>query len=56
MDRFESLSHTVWECKYHVAFIPKCRRKVLYASLRPRLAKFSGVWQSRKKAGLKKVI
>ena len=37
MDRFESLSHTVWECKYHVAFIPKCRRKVLYASLRPHL-------------------
>ncbi len=26
MDQLESLSHSVWECKYHVAFIPKCRR------------------------------
>ena len=34
MDQSESLSHTVWKCKYHVAFIPKCRRKVLYESLR----------------------
>jgi putative transposase len=23
MDEFESLSHTKWECKYHVVFIPK---------------------------------
>lgn len=29
-----SLSHTKWECKYHVAFIPKCRRKVWYGHLR----------------------
>lgn len=34
MDEIESLSHTKWECKYHVVFIPKCRRKVLYAQLR----------------------
>ena len=25
-----SLNHTKWECKYHVVFIPKCRRKTLY--------------------------
>jgi len=37
MDQLESLSHSVWECKYHVAFIPKCRRKVLYESLRQHL-------------------
>ncbi len=30
MDTVESLNHSVWECKYHVVFIPKCRRKVLY--------------------------
>ena len=29
MDDYESLSHTKWECKYHVVFIPKCRRKTL---------------------------
>ena len=34
MVTLESLSHTKWECKYHVVFIPKCRRKVLYAQLR----------------------
>ncbi len=37
MDEYESLSHTKWECKYHVIFIPKCRRKTLYGSLRPHL-------------------
>jgi putative transposase len=33
----ESLSHTKWECKYHVVFIPKCRRKTLYKELRRHL-------------------
>ncbi|MBL8442880.1 MAG: IS200/IS605 family transposase [Zoogloeaceae bacterium] len=37
MDEFESLSHSRWECKYHVVFIPKCRRKTLYARLRQHL-------------------
>jgi putative transposase len=34
MDEYQSLSHTKWECKYHVVFIPKCRRKALYGQLR----------------------
>ena len=34
MDRTESLNHSKWECKYHVVFIPKRRRKTLYAALR----------------------
>jgi len=37
MDDFKSLSHTKWECKYHVVFIPKCRRKKLYGELRKEL-------------------
>ena len=37
MDEFESLNHSRWECKYHVVFIPKCRRKTLYARLRQHL-------------------
>ena len=37
MDTFESLNHSVWDCKYHVVFIPKCRRKVLYGELRKHL-------------------
>ena len=34
MDEYQSLSHTQWECLYHVVFIPKCRRRTLYAELR----------------------
>ncbi len=37
MDDYESLKHTKWECKYHVVFIPKCRRKKLYQQLRQHL-------------------
>ena len=37
MDEYESLSHTKWDCKYHVVFIPKCRRKTLYVGLRSHL-------------------
>ena len=34
MHEYESLSHVKWECKYHVIFIPKYRKKVLYGRLR----------------------
>mgnify|MGYP001820148191 CR=1 FL=1 len=34
MDEYQSLSHTAWECKYHVVINPKCRRKTLYGQLR----------------------
>jgi putative transposase len=37
MDKFEGLSHTAWDCKYHIVFIPKFRRKVLYGQLRQHL-------------------
>ena len=37
MDEYESLSHTKWECKYHIVFIPKCRRRTLYEQLRQHL-------------------
>lgn len=37
MDEYQSLSHTKWDCKYHLVFIPKCRRRTLYASLRQHL-------------------
>jgi putative transposase len=37
MDEYEALNHTKWECKYHVVFIPKRRRKVLYGQLRQHL-------------------
>ena len=34
MQSYETLKHTKWECKYHIVFIPKCRRKVLYGQIR----------------------
>ena len=33
----QCLSHTKWECKYHVVWIPKYRRKILYGQLRKNL-------------------
>ena len=37
MNDTQCLSHTKWECKYHVVWIPKCRRKMLYGQLRKNL-------------------
>jgi len=39
MHVYETLKHTTWECKYHVVFIPKYRRKALYGQLRPELGR-----------------
>jgi len=39
MDDYKSLCHSVWDCKYHVVFIPKYRRKVIYGELRGELGK-----------------
>jgi putative transposase len=30
----ERLSHTTWDCKYHLVWIPKCRKKLIYGELR----------------------
>ena len=30
----KSLSHTRWKCQYHIVFIPKYRKKVLYGKVR----------------------
>ena len=56
MDEYESLSHTKWECKYHVMFIPKYRRKALYGQLRRTRARSSADWRHRRRAGSKKGI
>jgi len=34
---YQSLSHSRWDCKYHVIFVPKRRRKVLYGEIREQL-------------------
>jgi putative transposase len=46
----DSLAHTVWECKYHIVWVPKRRRKVIFGQLRReigtiirRLCKYKGI-------------
>ena len=34
MKEQQSLNHTVWDCKYHIVWIPKYRKKSLYKDLR----------------------
>jgi len=31
---YDSLAHSKWDCKYHLVFIPKCRKKVLFGQIR----------------------
>ena len=37
MKEYQSLSHTRWDCKYHVVFIPKRRKKTIFGALRKHL-------------------
>ena len=37
MQTYETLKHTTWDCKYHVVFITKCRKKTLYGQIRREL-------------------
>lgn len=46
----DSLAHTVWECKYHIVWVPKRRRKVIFGQLRReigtiirKLCKYKGI-------------
>ena len=33
----QSITHTRWNCTYHIVFIPKCRRKIMYGELKGEL-------------------
>ncbi len=55
MSNYKSLQHTKWECKYHVVFIPKYRKKLIYGELRRHLGqvlrRLAGHgWLGRRKA------
>ena len=50
MDKYESLSHSQWECKYHVVFIPKCRRRKLYKELRRYWGELFRDWVKQKES------
>ena len=34
---YQSLAHSKWDCKYHVVFVPKRRRKVIFGQVRRQL-------------------
>jgi len=46
MKEYQSLSHTRWDCKYHVVFIPKRRKKKVFGALRRHLGQISRSWRS----------
>jgi len=39
LNNYRTLNHSKWDCKYHVVFIPKYRKKLLYRELRNELGK-----------------
>lgn len=39
MNDTNSLSHTKWNCKYHIVFAPKYRRKIIYEDLKVEIGK-----------------
>ena len=43
-----SLSHTTWNCKYHVVFAPKYRRQVIYGKLKSDIGKMLRMLCDRK--------
>ena len=36
-DVYQNLAHSKWDCKYHVVFVPKRRRKVIFGNIRRQL-------------------
>jgi putative transposase len=52
LNDYQSLTHTKWDCKYHVVFIPKCRRKALYQGLRKELGELFRVLAEQKESKL----
>ena len=47
---YQSLSHSKWECKYHVVFVPKRRRKVILGQRLRHLGEISTLWPGRRSA------
>jgi putative transposase len=41
MEDTSSLCHSSWDCKYHIVWIPKCRRKVMFGNIRNHLGEIS---------------
>ncbi len=46
MQDYQSLSHSRWDCKFHVVFIPKKRKKRIFGALRQHLGEIPGVGEA----------
>jgi putative transposase len=49
-DLYQSLSHSKRDCKYHVVFVPKRRRKAIFGQTRRHLGPIFHGWRSRRNA------
>ncbi len=47
---YQSLAHSKWDCKYHVVFVPKRGRKVIFGRYANSWEQFSMPWRNRKNA------
>ena len=54
MRQVGSLSHSRWECKYHVVFIPKYRRKALFGKIRRELGDVLRRLAEQRESGIEK--
>ena len=52
MKNFESLTHVRWECKYHIIFIPKYRRKIIFGRHREKVGHILRDLCEQKRIGL----
>jgi putative transposase len=50
MSTYESLSHSKWDYKYHVVFVPKRRKKTLYGKVRKCLGAVFHAWASQRRS------
>ena len=48
---YQSLTHSRWDCKYHVVFVPKRQRKALFGHIRQALDRSYTSWHGRRRAG-----
>ena len=54
MDEYESLSHSKWECKYHVISFPNAVARHCIKSSGSTWARYSGTSPIRSRAGLRR--
>lgn len=48
------LNHATWECKYHVVFTPKYRKKLLFGRVRRHLGNIFHDWRDARNVALRK--